>query len=132
MGVGAPSNFERLHRPSGGGGLRGGDVWGTSVSDEVTKTRLREIYDTYGYTACPHTAVGLEAAARYREATGDEAPMIVLATAHPAKFVDTVETALGVTLPKVAALEALTGPDITAPTLEPTIEALRGELLTEA
>jgi len=132
MDVGAPSNFERLYALSGGDGLRGGDFWGTSVSDEVTKTRLRETYETYGYTACPHTAVGLEAAACYREATGDEALIIVLATAHPAKFADTVEEALGVTLPKVAALEALQGPDTTAPTLEPTLDALRGELLAEA
>ena len=131
MDVGAPSNFERLHALSGGDALREGDIWGTSVSDEVTKTRLREVYETYGYTACPHTAVGLEAVARYRKATGDETPVIVLATAHPAKFVDTVEEALGITVPEVAALEALKGPDITAPVLPPTLDALKSELLAK-
>lgn len=131
MDVGAPSNFERLHALSGGDALRHSDIWGTSVSDEVTKTRLREVYETYGYTACPHTAVGFEAVARYREATGDDAPIIVLATAHPAKFANTVEEALGATLPEVVALEALKGPDITAPVLPPTLDALKSELLAE-
>lgn len=129
MDVGAPSNFERLYTLLGGA-LRQGDIWGTSVSDEVTKIRLREVYETYGYISCPHTAVGLEAAARYREATGDDTPIIVLGTAHPAKFANTVEAALGRTLSKVAALEALEGPDITAPTLDPTLDALKSELLT--
>ena len=136
MDVGAPSNFERLHALSGGDALRQkgvrGNIWGTSVSDGVTKTRLREVYETYGYVACPHTAVGFEAAARYREATGDSVPIIVLATAHPAKFADTVEAALSVTLPEVAALEALKGPDVTAPVLPPTLDALKSELLAEA
>ncbi len=132
MDVGAPSNFERLYGLLGGDALREGDIWATSVSDEVTRTRLRKVYETYGYVACPHTAVGFEAAARYREATGDGAPIIVLATAHPAKFADVVEQTLGVTLPEVAALEALKGPDITAPTLAPTLDALKGELLTKA
>ena len=132
MDVGAPSNFERLHALMGGDALRHSDIWGTSVSDEMTKTRLREVYETYGYTACPHTAVGFEAVARYRKEMGDDTPVIVLATAHPAKFADTVEAALSVTLPELAALEALKGPDITAPALPPTLDALKSELLAEA
>jgi len=132
MDVGAPSNFERLYALLGGDGLRQGEVWGTSVSDEVTRARLRAVHETYGYVACPHTAVGFEAVARYREATGDRTPAIVLATAHPAKFADTVEAALEVTLPGVAALETLQGPDTQAPTLPPTLDALKGELLAPA
>ena len=43
---------------------------------------------------CPHTAVGVHAA---RVRRGDPAvPMVVLATAHPAKFPDAVEAACGV------------------------------------
>ena len=43
---------------------------------------------------CPHTAVGLHAA---RARRGDPAvPMVMLATAHPAKFPDAVEAACGV------------------------------------
>lgn len=42
----------------------------------------------------PHTAVGLAAARAKHEHDGT--PMVVLATAHPAKFPDAVEAATGV------------------------------------
>ena len=131
MDVGAPSNFERLYALLGEGALKSGNLWSTSVSDEVTKTRLRQVFDRYGYIACPHTAVGFEAVARYREETGDDAPVIVLATAHPAKFERTVEAALGITLPSVAALGSLNA-TTAVPTLPPTLEALKTELLASA
>lgn len=128
MDVGAPSNFERLGALLGDT-LRGGGIWGTSVLDEATRISLKQVYEAHGYIACPHTAVGFEAVSRYREATGDEAPAIVLATAHPAKFEDTVEETLEVSLPKVDALEALKGTQVTAPRLEPTLDALKDVLL---
>ena len=128
MDVGAPSNFERLYALVGEDRLRQ-DVWSTSVSDEETKLRMRFVHERYGYVACPHTAVGLEAAVRYRGETGDDTPMIVLATAHPAKFEDAVKAALGTAPAKVPALEALKGPDKEAPALEPTLKALKRELL---
>jgi threonine synthase len=47
-----------------------------------------------GYLADPHTAVALAVAEKQ---TRDPAvPMVVLATAHPAKFPDAVEMACGV------------------------------------
>ena len=45
----------------------------------------------------PHTAVGLAAARAAR--TDPSVPMVVLATAHPAKFPDAVEAATGVRPP---------------------------------
>ncbi len=129
MDVGAPSNFERLYALLGEDALRQ-DVWSTSVSDEVTTARMRSMHERYGYVACPHTAVGLEAAERYRNETGDDTPMVVLATAHPAKFDDAVKAALGVPPPRVPALEALKGPDGEARALEPTLTALKRELLS--
>ena len=56
--------------------------------------RSRETYRATGQVVCPHTAVGIHAA---RVRRGDPAvPMVVLATAHPAKFPDAVEAACGV------------------------------------
>ena len=54
---------------------------------------MRRIYRETGYIADPHTSVGLAAAAK--AAGNADAPMIVLATAHPAKFPDAVERATG-------------------------------------
>ncbi len=130
MDVGAPSNFERLYALLGGDAMREGVVWGTSVSDAQTRSGLKRVFDAYGYVTCPHTAVGLEAVQRYRAQTGDETPATVLATAHPAKFADTVEEVLGVSLTKVEALEALKGLEVTAPSLEPTLDALKSALLS--
>ena len=45
----------------------------------------------------PHTAVGLAAAKASPERDGT--PMVVLATAHPAKFPDAVEAATGIRPP---------------------------------
>ena len=45
----------------------------------------------------PHTAVGLAAALEARADPG--VPMVVLSTAHPAKFPDAVEAATGVRPP---------------------------------
>lgn len=58
------------------------------VADAIRQTRLAS-----GYTADPHTACGLIAAGRCLPAR--PAPSIVLATAHPAKFPDTIESILG-------------------------------------
>ena len=128
MDVGAPSNFERLYALLGEETLRR-DVWSTSVSDPETTARMRLVFERYGYVACPHTAVGLEAAERYRNETGDETPVVVLATAHPAKFGDAVRDALGFEPPTVEALEALGRPHTEKPALEPTLAALKRELL---
>ena len=55
---------------------------------------IAETFRATGEVVCPHTAVGIHAA---RARRGDPAvPMVVLATAHPAKFPDAVEAACGV------------------------------------
>jgi threonine synthase len=48
-----------------------------------------------GYCADPHTAVGLAVAEK--EARDPSVPMVVLSTAHPAKFPDAVREACGIT-----------------------------------
>lgn len=67
------------------------------VSEEETRQTIAALHAETGHVVCPHTAVGV-AAARARR--GDPAtPMVVLATAHPAKFPDAVEAACGVRSP---------------------------------
>ena len=58
--------------------------------DETARTILSTLNET-GELIDPHTAVGLAAA---RRTTGDT-PLVVLATAHPAKFPDAVRAATG-------------------------------------
>ncbi|MGD9828490.1 MAG: threonine synthase [Hyphomicrobiaceae bacterium] len=63
------------------------------VDEAETVATIRALASRTGYVADPHTAVGIAAAARKR---GDRrVPMVMLATAHPAKFPATVEAATG-------------------------------------
>ena len=127
MDVGSPSNFERLYNLLPTDKLREW-VWGSSVGDKTTLERMKKVYDTYGYLACPHTAVGLEGVARYREETDDTTPTITLACAHPAKFPRAVKLALEIVPPKEEALEALIEGETDVQSLEPSLEAFRAVL----
>jgi threonine synthase len=61
--------------------------------DEVAAT-IRTVRKESAYLADPHTAVALAVAEK--ETRDPAVPMIVLSTAHPAKFPDAVEAACGV------------------------------------
>ncbi|MCR9085223.1 MAG: threonine synthase [Rhodobacteraceae bacterium] len=78
--------------------LREGFASGRASEDETSAT-IREIFETTGEILCPHTAVGVKVAG---ETADPKVPMITLATAHPAKFPDAVEAAIGIrpALPK--------------------------------
>jgi threonine synthase len=67
---------------------------GARVDDDETIATIRRVYDEHGMIIDPHTAVAVAAAARCGAPSDD--PMVVLATAHPAKFPDAVEAAIGV------------------------------------
>lgn len=67
---------------------------GARVDDEGTLAEIRTVHEQTGRLIDPHTAVGLAAARLRRRDTG--LPMVVMATAHPAKFPDAVRQATGV------------------------------------
>ncbi len=127
MDVGAPSNFERIHTLLGES--LSDRVWGTTVSDDETLIAMKRAHDRWGYVACPHTAVGLEAARRYRDQTGDQSPQIVLATAHPAKFPGVVARAIGNEPRAPEPLAALRGERDSSVSIAATPDALRAVLL---
>ncbi len=70
----------------------------------MTLATIREYWDRYRYLLDPHTAVGVAVGARFLDA---EAPMICLATAHPAKFGDAILRATGQDLAHHPILDAL-------------------------
>lgn len=65
-----------------------------SCSDEQTKGLMAACYKETGYLLDPHTAVGLSAGLQVRE--DPSIPLVALACAHPSKFPDAVEDAVGV------------------------------------
>ena len=95
MDVGDPSNFARLLA------LFGHDrsamarrVSGCSVSDADTLAAIAEVAANQHYQLDPHGAVGW-CAARHWHHLHPLATTVVLATAHPAKFPETLERVLG-------------------------------------
>ena len=70
---------------------------GIRVDEDETTAAIAELYRDTGMVIDPHTAVGLAAARRAQ--SGSDGAMVVLATAHPAKFGDAVEAAIGVRPP---------------------------------
>ena len=51
---------------------------------------IGRIYQKYDYLIDPHTAVAFDALEQYRSETGDQTPCIVVSTASPFKFCDSV------------------------------------------
>ncbi len=98
MDVGDPSNLERIRwfyrdDPDRLRSL----VTGVSVDDDETKDSIATVYERTGYVLDPHTAVAYRALER--QDGSPEGPSVVLATAHPAKFPDVVERAIGREVP---------------------------------
>lgn len=77
---------------------------GVGGTQDVLDT-IRRYYEREKYLLDPHTAVGVAVAERYLGE--DIAPMICLATAHPAKFASAIEQALGSNLARHPAIDAL-------------------------
>ncbi|MCA8886338.1 MAG: threonine synthase, partial [Hyphomonadaceae bacterium] len=67
------------------------DFEAVAVSDETTLNTMRNAWIYEQDLICPHTAVG-----EHGRVAWPGTPTVFLATAHPAKFPDTVERATGV------------------------------------
>ena len=102
MDVGDPSNFVRIQK------IYGNDfenlsqhLSGYRFTDDETRSAMQHIHTSSGYVADPHGAVGYLGLKKYLENHPDKYG-IFLETAHPVKFLTTVEETLGtkVELPK--------------------------------
>lgn len=131
MDVGNPSNFERLLALFDGDHDRMAQtIAGDTATDRETCDEISTTHAETGRFICPHTAVGILAAKRYLTAHPDER-VVCLATAHPAKFGEVIESATGLTpeLPDTLA-EAMSKPKV-ATRIGPTLDALSGYLMDE-
>jgi threonine synthase len=66
---------------------------GFRLDDAGTLAEIGRLHAASGYLADPHSAVGIAAARAHPCPAG--APMVAVATAHPAKFPDAIERAIG-------------------------------------
>lgn len=111
MNVGHPSNLARLVDVYGGQMDETGrlvqrpdmermrrDLYAVSISDAETRATIKAAYAQYGVILEPHGAVGWAGLERYfREYPGDAQLLAVsVETAHPAKFPEEIQSAIGV------------------------------------
>ena len=80
---------------------------------------------------CPHTAVGYLGLRDYLQETDSSAYGVVLATAHPAKFLDVVEEAIEQPYPLPDSLQALVAQEKQATPLANQYEDLKTFLLSQ-
>jgi threonine synthase len=104
MDVGNPSNFDRIL-----------DIFdhdlqqiketivSYSVSDDLTKEGIKEVYDKYGYMIDPHGAVGYQSLKMIPDFSDQ---YIILETAHPAKFLEIVSPAINMPIKMPERLKA--------------------------
>ncbi len=91
-----------------------------------TLSAIKSCYVDEHYLLDPHTAVGYHVAHRYLDS---EEPMVCLATAHPAKFGDAIQQALGAPLAHHPILDALTDKPTRCDSLPVDIDQLKTYLL---
>ncbi|MGB9081060.1 MAG: threonine synthase [Desulfuromonadaceae bacterium] len=82
------------------------DFCSVSVNQDDTLQEIRDFYAETGYLLDPHTAVGVKAAL---DLLPPGSARVCLATAHPAKFSETVELSLGFQLPAPQSVKELYG-----------------------
>jgi threonine synthase len=93
---------------------------GGKCSDEETEETIKAVFRTHSYLIDTHTAVAYNVLQKYRQKTGDAAKTVVVSTASPFKFCDSVLRALGEQdgvygLELIERLEAFSGVSAPAP-----------------
>jgi threonine synthase len=101
----------------------------SAVDNDQTLATIREFHAATGYVLDPHTATGVKAG---KELAGGECPVICLATAHPAKFPDAVNQAIGKDPERPASLDGLEEREKRCEIIEAEAEKIKAYLAENA
>ena len=95
MDVGNPSNFVRIQKIFNNDAVKmKKNISGYRYTDQETRKALKEIYDLKNYIADPHGAVGYLGLKEYLSEQKEDLYGVFLETAHPVKFLDSVNKTL--------------------------------------
>ena len=97
------ADFAATGEASLGDGVPDERITAVAIDDAVTSRTIRDVYERDGYVVDPHTAVGIAAA---RHASNGAVPFC-MAAAHPAKFPESVDAAIGKPTARHPTLDAL-------------------------
>ena len=93
MDVGAPSNFARILDLYNHSHAEISQILKSyTYSDEQIRETIKRVYDQYHYLCDPHGACGFKS---LEESLDEDQVGVFLETAHPAKFLETVEKIVG-------------------------------------
>jgi threonine synthase len=90
---------------------------------------MRDVYDRTGAILDPHTAVGYLGLKRHLQRRKTPADAVLLATAHPAKFGETVRDAVGVDVEIPERLAVCLERERRVTPIEPRLDELKSVLL---
>ncbi len=131
MDVGNPSNFPRMIELFGNSWTdMKSSINGYSFSDDETKEIMKDVYEKFGYILDPHGAVAYLGWLVYQIENPDSVG-VILETAHPAKFGDSVEKALGRKIDIPEALERLRNKKKVADFIQADYEEFKAFLLAK-
>lgn len=127
MDVSQPNNWPRIEHMLDLGWVEKSDLRAYKIEEDATQVGVKQLYQL-GYLSEPHGAVAYKA---LKSDLQEGEVGIFLATAHPAKFKDSVENILGelISLPKE--LADVAGLPILSSKLEPDFAKLRAYLLNK-
>jgi threonine synthase len=110
MDVGNPSNFIRIQEmyQHDLNAIKN-DFSSYSFSDEETLEAMKYLHTTCKYISEPHGAIGYLGLIKELKKQSKERVGIFLETAHPIKFLDTVEPTLGINIEIPQQIESVLG-----------------------
>ncbi len=129
MDVGNPSNFIRVMELFSNNFDKVTNVIaGYTISDEITKQTIANVFQQHKYILDPHGAVAFNALEQYLQ-THTNQKGFILETAHPVKFSETVEAAIGKLIEVPATVKALFGKEKKSIQIKPNFKSLKEYLL---
>jgi len=129
MDVGNPSNFARIYDLYGKSHKAiCSDISGAKYSNDEIAQTIREVWREDSYLCDPHGACGMRA---LKEGLRPEETGVFCETAHPAKFKDTVESILGMTMEMPQKLLAFTKGTKRVVSLGKDYDSFRSFLMSE-
>lgn len=121
MDVSLPNNFPRVIELGGRHGLPlEALLSSTSLTDDETRKAIYTLH-SQGYLADPHSSL---AWAALDHGLQDDEEGVFLCTAHPAKFLETIEDTLGIVVPLPPELEAVKNDRVLSSNISGNFESL--------
>lgn len=106
-----------------------GDFLSGLTGRQETLDTIRDFHASTGYILDPHTAIGVKVG---KEKSGGECPLISLATAHPAKFGEAVQTAIGTPPPVPEVFKDIDQKDKRCEIIDADVEKIKDYLVKNA